>query len=320
MKVWWGWLIAIIAAPFVLFFIARGTILLATHIAETHYPPPGKMVSVGSHRLHLYCVGTGSPKVVLEMGLGQDWVAWTEISLRLAETNEVCMYDRGGYGWSDAGPTPRTAVELATELHSLLSNASVPAPYLLVAHSFGGYIARIYASRYGEMLRGIVMVDALQEEDGHKPGKKAGRGIRTWIPPIGWERLNRLLHGRNALPMDLRVAPKAYQDRFLFASSLRQLNYEEYEFEALPLSEAELREEPFPRDVPLTVITAGRNPAHWEQQTRLASLSRCGKHLRADNSGHAIQVFQPELIVEAVEEMMRNDRSSIFGCAPPPLE
>jgi pimeloyl-ACP methyl ester carboxylesterase len=304
MKVW-GWVIAIITAPFLLFFIARGTILLATHVEETHYPPPGRMVSVGSHRLHLYCIGRGSPTVVLEPGMGMDWVSWRQVSLPLAAKNEVCMYDRGGYGWSDAGPLPRTAVELATELHSLLSNASVPGPYLLVAHSFGGYIARIYASRFGETLSGVVMVDALQEENGHVPVDR--RGLRTLIPPLGSERLKRLYQGEEALPPDLKDAPKAYRDRFLFASSLRQLKYERNEFDSLPLTEVELQGAAFPSSLPLTVITAGRNPLHWERQARLAGMSESGKHVRAEESGHAVQLSQPDVIVEAVEEMIRKD-------------
>ena len=306
MKVRWVWTGAILAAPFLLFFAARGAISLANRIVEARYPPPGKMVFAGGFRLHLYCIGGGSPTIVLEPGMGTDWVSWRGIAQKLAQSHEVCMYDRGGYGWSDAGPLPRTALELANELHTLLSNAAVPRPYVLAVHSFGGYIARIYASHFPETLQGVVMVDAIQEEDGHQPVDR--RGLRTLIPPLGSDRLKRLMEGTNALPPDLKEAPKAYQDRFLFASSLRQLKYERNEFDSLPLTEAEVREAPFPSELPLTVITAGRNAQHWEQQTRLARLSRLGKHVRAGESGHAVQLSQPEIIVDAVEEMIKESR------------
>jgi hypothetical protein len=94
------------------------------------YPPPGQLVDVGGHRLHINCTGTGSPTVVIEAGLG-DWsTSWGEaVQPAVAKTTRVCTYDRAGMGWSEAGPLPRDAAQFARELHTLLQNAQIPGPY-----------------------------------------------------------------------------------------------------------------------------------------------------------------------------------------------
>ena len=102
------------------------------------YPPPGQLVDVGGHRLHINCTGTGSPTVIIEAGLG-DWLTgWAWVQPEVAKTTQVCTYDRAGYGWSDPYPLPRNAEQFAKELHTLLHEANIPGPYVLVGHSLGG--------------------------------------------------------------------------------------------------------------------------------------------------------------------------------------
>jgi alpha-beta hydrolase superfamily lysophospholipase len=100
------------------------------------YPPPGRMVDVGGYRLHINCVGTGSPTVVIESGLG-DWSAsWSNaVQPQAATTTRVCTYDRAGMGYSEPGPLPRTAARFADELHTLLQRADSPGPYDVAGHS-----------------------------------------------------------------------------------------------------------------------------------------------------------------------------------------
>jgi pimeloyl-ACP methyl ester carboxylesterase len=105
-------------------------------------------VDVGGFRLHLNCIGRGAPTVVLESGAGDFSFDWALVQPSVAELTRVCSYDRAGYGWSDPGPTPRTLEQLALELHALLERAGEKQPIVLVAHSFGGLIARTYPSRY----------------------------------------------------------------------------------------------------------------------------------------------------------------------------
>src|SRR5215210_7142030 len=103
------------------------------------YPPPGQMFDVGGYLLHINCIGTGSPTVVIDAGWG-DWSAsWSSwVQPEVAKTTRVCTYDRAGMGYSEPGPLPRTAEQFAKELHTLLQNAGIQGPYVLVGHSMGG--------------------------------------------------------------------------------------------------------------------------------------------------------------------------------------
>jgi len=92
------------------------------------YPPPGQLVDVGGHRLHVYCVGQGSPTVVLDAGLGAFSLDWGAVQPQIATTTRVSAYDRAGLGWSEPGPRPRSPEQFADELHTLLTNAGVEGP------------------------------------------------------------------------------------------------------------------------------------------------------------------------------------------------
>lgn len=122
--------------------------------------PPGKLYSVGTHRLHLFCKGHGQPAVIFESGLGGIGLEWMEVLDRVATQARACYYDRAGYGWSEPGPLPRTAAREATELLHLIEVAPLRGPVVLVAHSFGGYVAQIFARRHPERIAGLVLVDS----------------------------------------------------------------------------------------------------------------------------------------------------------------
>jgi len=137
--------------------------IIATEMDKRAYPPPGQMVDVGGYQLHLYCTGTtvdGSPTVILENGLGSTSAAWSLIQPEIAKATRVCSYDRAGMGWSNSSPEPRDAQHIAQELHTLLQNADVAAPYVLVGWSMGGLYARAYAAQYGDEVTGLVLIDS----------------------------------------------------------------------------------------------------------------------------------------------------------------
>ena len=127
------------------------------------YPPPGQMVDIGGQRLHLYCLGTGSPTVILEAAAPGWSLYWSTVQPQLARTTRVCAYDRAGLGWSDRGPLPRTGQRMAKELHRLLERAGIAGPYVLVGHSLGGLVARLYQHDYPQEVVGMVLVDAGHE-------------------------------------------------------------------------------------------------------------------------------------------------------------
>jgi len=121
-------------------------------------------VDIGGYLLKINCTGNGSPTVILEAGLGDVSIEWSRAQQEIAKFARVCSYDRAGYASSDAGPMPRTSVQIAKELRTLLQNARKAPPYLLVGHSFGGYNVRVFNGNYpGEVTR-ILLVDSTQED------------------------------------------------------------------------------------------------------------------------------------------------------------
>jgi pimeloyl-ACP methyl ester carboxylesterase len=151
------WKIAVLLALAVIGAVYQA---VATEIDQRAYPPPGKMVDIGGHRLPIHCVGQGSPTVILESGLGTLSADWANVQPEVAKTTRVCAYDRAGTGWSEPGPEPRDPQQIARELHTLLGNAGIDGPYVLVGQSFGGLYVRMYAARFPKEVQGMVLVDA----------------------------------------------------------------------------------------------------------------------------------------------------------------
>jgi pimeloyl-ACP methyl ester carboxylesterase len=126
----------------------------------TQPPMPGQLIDVGGHRLHLDCIGSGGPTVVLQSGGGEMSSSMGWIAPRVAGITRVCAYDRAGHGWSDPAATAQDAVQIAIDLHTLLQRAHVPGPYVLAGHSFGGLYVLAYADRYPDEVAGMVVVDS----------------------------------------------------------------------------------------------------------------------------------------------------------------
>src|SRR6187402_2695111 len=141
------------------------------------FPPPGQLIDVGGHRLHLYATGQG-PVVVFDAALGGSSISWTLVTPHVTPFARVCLYDRAGFGWSDAGPMPRTAGRIADELRVLLDRSGEKPPYVLVGHSFGGLVMRIFAKRYPDVSAGLVLVDPAQPEDWLNPGGRELERLR----------------------------------------------------------------------------------------------------------------------------------------------
>ena len=117
-------------------------------------------VDVGGYQLKVTCVGKGTPTVVMDAGLGGDSTVWGSVLLDVRKFTRACIYDRAGLGESDPGPKPRTSQQIVTELHTLLQNAGIDGPFVLVGHSFGGMNMWLYASKYRDTVAGLLLVDA----------------------------------------------------------------------------------------------------------------------------------------------------------------
>ncbi len=158
----WTWraLLWLMVALLVLAVVGAIYQAIATERAERAYPPPGEMVDVGGYRLHINCVGQGSPTVVLDGGSGEMSAQWVRVQQEVSGTTRVCAYDRAGMGWSEMGPDPRDAKQITSELHTLLKGAGIKGPYVLVGHSLGGLSMQTYAHRYPDEVAGVALVDS----------------------------------------------------------------------------------------------------------------------------------------------------------------
>ncbi len=133
---------------------------IALHHFWALNPAPGAFYAVNGHRMHIYCMGNGSPTIVLEAGGGNDSVIWRGVQPALSKTTRVCAYDRAGSGWSDALSSPRDADRIADELHQLLPLAGITGPIVLMGHSIGGIFIRDYTTRYPAGVAGLIFVDS----------------------------------------------------------------------------------------------------------------------------------------------------------------
>lgn len=147
--------------------LALGTLTVALLAAESQlterderrFTPVGEAVDVNGTTMNLDCRGTGSPTVVLEAGLGESSLTWSEVAPAVAAHTRVCAYDRPGYGWSEAAEGPHDADAQAQRLRALLAAADEPGPYVLVAHSYGSLIARLLAAAEPEAVAGLLLVE-----------------------------------------------------------------------------------------------------------------------------------------------------------------
>ena len=130
---------------------------------------PGRLVDVGGYRLHMFCRGSapsGGPTVVLSAGSGDLAIDWWRVQAALADSSRVCAYDRAGSGWSDLGPEPRTLRQEAAELDLLLKRAGERGPYVLVGHSLGAQVVRLYQAEHPREVVGMVLVAPTHETHG----------------------------------------------------------------------------------------------------------------------------------------------------------
>jgi len=133
--------------------------IAATEADASAYPAPGALVDVGGYRLHIYCLGDGSPTVILEHVGDGNSAEWALVQPEIATRTRVCAYDRAGFGWSDPGRIACDAQQATHDLPVLLHRAGVPGPFVLVGHSYGANVARLYVAEYPDEVTGMVLVD-----------------------------------------------------------------------------------------------------------------------------------------------------------------
>jgi len=243
------------------------------------------MVDIGGGMsLHLHCVGHGTPTVVIESGHGADGTSWSLVQSDFGRITRTCAYDRLGDGFS-SGPAPEhhSFRQMAHELQALLERATIPGPYVLVAHSMGGINARLFQAEHPDEVVGMVLVDAETETSLQEL-------IEILTSPGTPDELRALV--RNDLEPwteDLRASARPLGDMPLMVLSARGAEPTPPEFK--PEQEAALR---------LKVIAGHEMVAH---------LSTNSAHAIADHSGHFIQIDAPRLVVASVKQVVEAVRT-----------
>lgn len=150
-------------------------------VDEAVYLHPSELVAVeGARRLNLYCTGNGKPIVVLEAGHGDGLTTWARVQPAIARRTRVCSYDRAGFGFSDPPQKPGTIQQAVDDLHALLAKADARPPFVLVGHSMGGMIVRLYTAEYPDEVAGLVLVDPTNEHQAEGYNRVDGRTYADW--------------------------------------------------------------------------------------------------------------------------------------------
>ena len=297
------------------------------------HPPPGKFVSLGTHRLHLLEEGRGSPTIILEAGLMSTNLSWTDIRRKLAESYRVVTYDRAGLGWSDLGPRPRTAERIVDELHSLLERAAISGPYVLVGHSFGGLTMPLFAARHPEKIAGMVLVDPVVPGEWNPPSEQdlkrasigatvcrraallSRAGVIRFVAFLLNSRAKKVAShmvrlisrgtpadsGSVSSPWFWNLPPNERQMASVFWVQEKFCNTIASQLENLPGSARRTAEQDNLCAKPVVIVSAKSTPPNRrEQHMLITERLPQGRHVLADKSTHWIMQDQPELVLEAI--------------------
>ncbi len=239
-------------------------------------------VDAGGHSLGMLVGGGGTPAVVFEGGAGTGMISWSSVQGDVAKFARTVSYDRAGVGQSELGPKPRSAKQIALELHAALLKAGINPPYVLVGHSLGGVFVRVFADLYPKDVAGLVLIDPSQE------------GFDDWASTH-----------KIAQPKDdqaqLNLASQGTRD----------------EIAELKTSYAQARVAKVPSGVPVILMTAMQDdsmPAEarkaWaEKHEEWIAKIPGGKHIIVEKSGHFIQGERPQLVIDAIKEVVNQSQS-----------
>jgi pimeloyl-ACP methyl ester carboxylesterase len=293
------------------------------------------MIDIGGRELHADVRGEGGPVVVLEAGIAASSISWALVQDRVAAFTTVVSYDRAGFGWSSAAPHRATALAAAQELALLLEHLELPPPFILVGHSFGGLIARVFQQTFPERVGGLALLDPVSRTEWRRPNprlkKLLKRGVTlskrgAMLARIGVVRiaLKILIGGSRLIPKALAKASAgggasiterltrevAKLPRELWSTVAAHWS-EPRGFEAmadylekLPISARQIQESRSLDDLPVIVLSsATSDPIVIHEHEEEARLSTRGEHIVLANVGHWVQLDAPEAVIEAIRKI-----------------
>ncbi len=272
--------------------------------------PPGAFFSLETNKIHLHCVGEGSPIIVFDSGVGGSHMDWINVQSSAGELTQACSYDRSGYGWSEMGIKPRTSKRIVNELTQLLKKAKKEPPYILVGHSFGGLNMQLFARTNPDNVIGLILIDSIHAEQ-YKRFEDAG----IEIPTVNTTRF--LLGSKDQVT---RGMPEEYKDiAYKLVRSDKALSSMFNELRNINISTEEIKNANEMPDIPVTVITHGKKvwdsamfknmEEIWlELQAKLSKSTSKGKLLVAEESGHHIHLKQPKLILDEIKIILKKNK------------
>ncbi len=296
---------------------------------EPSYRHPGKLIEVGSHRLHFYCKGPLNitdkymPTVVIEAGCGWHSTMYYWLQEKLSQSLRVCSYDRAGLGWSEDSHHPRDAEQISKQLHSLLNKADINGPIILVGHSIAGLYLRVYANKYPENIVGMVFLDSSHPRQ------------NEILPVSGFTRRQRLHNKLMAVYTTLGISrfynplwelenthtiylPYSVQKKLAYLYTFRQ-SYTTplIEFDSFEMAATQALNVGDLGDLPLLVITApspdtNQLTANWKKhmiswsslQRDLLSLSSNSHYRIIENSGHCTLLTKQKYATQVSKEIL----------------
>jgi pimeloyl-ACP methyl ester carboxylesterase len=300
------------------------------------YPPPGRIVDVNGVGLHLRIKGQGTPTVIFESGVAASSINWTRVQTEVAQFTSTVSYDRAGFAWSRASSRALTPVEMMEMLREALSRADLKPPYVLVGHSFGALLVRIYADLWPKEIAGLVLVDPALLMEWANPApqrlRMLGRGVAlshrgALLARIGFVRLalSLLAGGARFLPKmisklssgkgghsvleriigEVRKMPPelwpAVQSHWCRPESFQSMARH---LQSLPATAARVCETKPITGIPVTVISGGHlTPEERAEHEGIAQSVEMGRHILAERSGHWVQLDEPEIVIAAIREM-----------------
>jgi pimeloyl-ACP methyl ester carboxylesterase len=306
---------------------------LGLNAADADTSPPGALVDVGGHKVHLYCTGSGGPTVVLLAGASSFSIDWALVQPKLS--SRACAFDRPGYAWSELAGVVDDGHQVVRDLHEVLRRTNQPRPYVLVGHSLGGLFARLFYDTFPEDVGGMVLLDAAHEDGlltsvDRKPipitSLSEAEYLAANVPSLPSRVPEaRLEDAYRRLPDDIQQLHLALLTRLFdhmkSATVPEMIAFQKASYATLMrLHEiSALREHPL-GDVPLIVLSRGMNNSALQQrlQADLARLSTNVIHVTVENADHEIHLYAPDVTVSWIETMVdavRNEQPLGSGAA-----
>lgn len=303
------------------------------YIDDARYTRPARLVDIGGgQRLNLYCIGSGSPAVILDAGLGDSTISWALVQPALSRDTQVCSFDRAGLGFSDAARRPGTPVNQSDDLHALLAAAAIKPPYVLVGHSMAGMNVRVFADRYRSEVVGMVLVEGSHEDQSREgwalgaPGDKekydaslkeahkciaaahAGlkRGTTMFDTCVGDADDPRFSPAINQAQQAYgaterwQAAVISERDNVFYASA-EETRRTRSDFGDMPI--IELTHAPYPKRADETQDARNAKTLSWEgMHLRVAAMSTRGVNEIVPGAGHYIQYDKPQVVIDAINQ------------------